>query len=103
MKCETFVRENLPAIRALLSKELTSRGLTQQEAADKLYLTQPAVAFYKGQARGKKTKEISKILGMQEKVEVLAQKILARQVSKEELEKEYCDFCSIISGKKGKE
>lgn len=74
MKCETFVREHLPAIRALLSKELTSQGLTQQEAADKLYLTQPAVAFYKGQARGKKTKELSKIPGVQEKIEELAKK-----------------------------
>jgi predicted transcriptional regulator len=96
MKCETFVREHLPAIRALLAKELTARGLTQQEAADKLYLTQPAIAFYKGHVRGKKTKEISKIPGVSDKIEELARKIISFPVAKEALEKEYCSFCKLI-------
>jgi predicted transcriptional regulator len=97
MKCEAFVREYLPAIRSLLAKELTSKGLTQQEAADKLYLTQPAVAFYKGQTRGKKTKELSKIIGLKEKIEELAKSLMARPLEKKELEEEYCSFCKIIS------
>jgi len=96
MKCETFVRVHLPAIRALLAKSLTSRGLTQQEAAGKLYLTQPAVAFYKGHVRGKKTKELLKIPGVSDKIEELAKKMIASQVMREELEKEYCSFCALI-------
>ncbi|MBN2095762.1 MAG: hypothetical protein JW727_06980 [Candidatus Aenigmarchaeota archaeon] len=96
MKCETFVREHLPAIRALLSKELTSRGLTQQEAAERIYLTQPAIAFYRKAARGKKTKELEKIPGAREKVEALAKQIFEHPVPKEELEKEYCGFCRIV-------
>ncbi len=97
MKCETFVKVHLPAIRSLLAKELTARGLTQQEAADKLYLTQPAVAFYKGQSRGKKSKEIASIPGVKEKIEELSKRIIAKEISKEELEKEYCSFCKLIS------
>jgi predicted transcriptional regulator len=97
MKCESFVKEHLPAIRSLLAKELTSKGLTQQEAADKLYLTQPAVAFYKGQNRGKKAKEIKAIPGVKEKIEELTKRILLKQIEKLELEKEYCSFCRMIA------
>jgi predicted transcriptional regulator len=96
MKCEIFVRVYLPSIRALLAKELTALGLTQQEAARKLYLTQPAVAFYKGQVRGKRTKELSKISGISDMIEELSKRILASSVTREELEKEYCSFCALI-------
>lgn len=96
MKCEYFVKVYLPAIRSLLAKELTGRGLTQQEAADRLFLTQPAVAFYKSQSRGKKTKELKAVAGVQEKIEELALRIAAKKITKEELEKEYCGFCGMI-------
>jgi len=96
MKCETFVREHLPAIRALIAKELTERGLTQQEAAGRIYLTQPAIAFYKKQLRGKKTKELLEVPGVREKIDGLAGKIASKPLSKEDLEKEYCQICALL-------
>lgn len=99
MKCETFVRENLPAIRALIAKELTERGMTQQEAAGRIYLTQPAIAFYKKQLRGKKTKELLETPGVKEEIEKLAGKLSTKAIPKEELEKEYCRFCSLLPNK----
>ena len=56
MKCELFVNNYLPAIRAIIANRLIGSGLTQQKTADKLYLTQGAIALYKKQARGKRIK-----------------------------------------------
>ncbi len=60
MQCETAVREILPAVRSLLAVELKALGLRQEEIAEKLELTQPAVSRYLKQARGKKAKEFLK-------------------------------------------
>ncbi|MGC9310107.1 MAG: transcriptional regulator [Candidatus Aenigmatarchaeota archaeon] len=98
MKCEIFSKEYLPAIRALIAKELTSRGFTQKEAADRLYLTQPAIAFYKKQSRGKKSSELMRRPEIKSLVEELAKGLSTKQLPREALEKEYCRFCALIFG-----
>ncbi|MFH0986586.1 MAG: winged helix-turn-helix transcriptional regulator [Candidatus Micrarchaeota archaeon] len=60
MDCETAVKETLPAVRALLTKELHDAGLPQAEIAEKLGIKQPAVSRYLKQSRGLKAKTLMK-------------------------------------------
>ncbi|MCD6274693.1 MAG: hypothetical protein J7J15_01550 [Candidatus Aenigmarchaeota archaeon] len=99
MKCEIFVNDYLPAIRAIIAKKLINFGFTQQEIADKLYLSQGAVALYKKQARGKKVKELEEKPEVKEKIEELSEKIISRDLKMEELEAEYCRICRFIFNK----
>ncbi len=96
MKCEKFVNDYLPAIRAIISNKLIHFGLTQQEVADKLYLSQGGIALYKKWVRGKKVKEMGEKLKVKEKIEELARKIISNDLKEEELEKEYCEICRSI-------
>ena len=98
MKCEIFVREHLPSIRAVLSTHLINSGLTQQEAADRLYLSQAAVALYKKQVRGKKVKELEEKPEVKKRLEELAGILLSKSLMEGELDREYCDLCRLILG-----
>lgn len=54
--CETMVREIFPQIRSLIAKELTENlGFTQEEAALKMGISQPAISQYKKEFRASKT------------------------------------------------
>ena len=98
MRCENFVREYLPVVRAIIANKMISFGLTQQEVANKLYLTQGAVALYKKQARGKKVDKLDVKLEAKAKIEELAGKIISINLKKEELEAEYCEICRLLFG-----
>jgi hypothetical protein len=54
--CEVVVKEVLPAVRSILAKELKESGMTQEEIAQALGLTQASVSHYLKQARGKNVK-----------------------------------------------
>ncbi len=55
--CEVVVSDFLPAVRALVTKELLKTyGLSQVEIAKKLHVTQPAVSYYQRELRGTKIK-----------------------------------------------
>jgi len=99
MRCEIFVNDYLPAIRAIIANKLINFGLTQQEIANKLYLSQGAVALYKKQVRGKKVRELERKPGVKEKIEELSEKIISRNLKMEELEVEYCKICKFILNK----
>jgi len=96
MKYELFVREYLPAIRAMIAKKLMEYGLTQQEIADKLYLTQPAIAHYKKNLRGKRVEELEKNEEVKRKINEIARKIMMRNLKEEEIEKEYLEIFNLI-------
>ena len=51
--CEVVVKEVLPAVRSVLAKELKDSGMTQEEIAKALGITQASVSHYLKQARGK--------------------------------------------------
>jgi len=56
-----MVTDVFPLIRALMSKELTEKmGFTQQEAAYKMGLTQPAISQYKKEMRAAKIDVLQK-------------------------------------------
>ena len=60
--CENIFDDIMPALRAIVANNLTSKyGMTQQEASKKLGLTQPAVSQYKSGLRGKKLKKLYKL------------------------------------------
>ena len=53
LPCERFV-EKLPVLRALITNEIvTTFGLTQEQAARKLGITQPAISQYLKGSRGR--------------------------------------------------
>lgn len=56
-RCEVMVRRVFPAVRALMARELMTRlGHTQEEAAQKMGVTQPAISQYRRELRGKRAK-----------------------------------------------
>lgn len=59
--CELVAVEFLPAIRALITKELLmTHRLTQTQIAQKMQITQPAVSYYARELRGTKVKILEK-------------------------------------------
>jgi len=53
LPCEVAVKSVVPAIRALIAKELTeTHGMTQREAANLLGITQTAISKYAHHVRG---------------------------------------------------
>ena len=55
--CEIIVQMILPGIRALVAKELMeTHGLTQEQTADKLGVSQAAVSQYRRELRGSRIK-----------------------------------------------
>lgn len=55
--CEIVISDFLPAIRALVTKELMKNyGFSQVDVAKKLHVTQPAVSYYQRELRGTKMK-----------------------------------------------
>ena len=96
MRYEIFIRDYLPTIRALVARKLIDNGLTQQEVANKLHLTQPAIAFYKKSLRGKKIEEFEKREEVRKKIDEITRKIMTRNLKGEELEREYMEIFSLI-------
>jgi predicted transcriptional regulator len=96
MKYEIFIKEYLPTIRAMIAKKLMGLGLTQQEIANKLYLTQPAIAFYKRNLRGKKLEELENKEEIKNKIEELSRIILTKDLKEDELEEKYLEIFKII-------
>ncbi|OYT43247.1 MAG: hypothetical protein B6U88_01505 [Candidatus Aenigmarchaeota archaeon ex4484_56] len=97
MRCEEFVNFYLPAIRALLARELVSKyRMTQSETARKMYLTQAAVAYYLNESRGKNIRAIERKKEIKGMISHLAKEIFSRNLRKIELEKKYCEICKVL-------
>ena len=95
--CEVVVSSVLPAIRAIMARELlVTYNMTQQETADTLGLTQPAVSQYNRQSRGSNVKlleghqEITKI------IKDLTKDIVDKKVNAREVNKRFCKICKKI-------
>lgn len=59
--CEIVVSDFLPAMRALVAKELINTyHMTQTEVAKKMGMTQPAISYYLRELRGTKVKVLEK-------------------------------------------
>ncbi len=96
-KCEVFVKNYLHALRALVAKKMIEvHGYTQQEVAEKLGITQPAVSHYLREARGKRAKELEKNEKIMVLVEELVGKSTRSEFSYEDVKAFFCNACKLL-------
>lgn len=87
LPCERFV-EKLPALRALITKEIVNTfGLTQEQAAKKLGITQPAISQYLKGSRGRNILADKKL---KKEAREISKKIMK---GKSEFPKTVCSIC----------
>ncbi|MEM0372687.1 MAG: ArsR family transcriptional regulator [archaeon] len=89
MQCEAAVKQILPAVRSLLAEEL-SKEMTQEQIAEALNLTQPAVSRYLKQSRGVLARELLKKKGVKQLIKITAEKV------KRGGRVEFCSLCKEI-------
>ncbi|MDI6826800.1 MAG: hypothetical protein QMD36_06525 [Candidatus Aenigmarchaeota archaeon] len=95
--CEVIVTTILPAIRSMITKELlTTYKLTQEEAADLLGLTQPAISQYSHESRGRKVKLLEKQPKIMEMVDNLTKNINSGKLNGRQIQAEFCKICKSI-------
>ncbi len=94
--CEIMVKEVLPVLRCLLAKRLSEFGLSQKKVAEKMGTTQPAVSQYKKGLRGSKTALLEDNREVLEKVDQIAKKLAAGQMSPQEVPFEMCQMCELL-------
>jgi predicted transcriptional regulator len=94
--CEVVVKEVLPAVRAMLVKELIDRHrLSQVEVAQKLGITQPAVSQYLRMLRGSSSGS-AMFRSMQKHVRGLAKDIARGKLTHKQLIGRYCLICRLM-------
>ena len=91
--CEVVVKDVLPAIRAMLVKELVERHqLSQVEVARKLGITQPAVSQYMRMLRGA-GRASTLLKKVQVQVRTLANDIASGELKRKQIIERYCIVC----------
>ncbi len=91
--CEVVVKEVLPAIRAMLVKELIERHrLSQVEVARKLGITQPAVSQYLRMLRGA-GRGSALLKNIEKYVRGLADDIARGKLKRKQIIERYCMIC----------
>jgi predicted transcriptional regulator len=99
--CEIIVADVLPAVRALIAKELIEKyGLNQTEVSKKLGITQPAVSQYKSELRGQGVKILQSKKEVMNSIKNLSKKIALVQISSKEIHKNFCEICLKIRKEK---
>lgn len=94
LHCEIAATKLLPTIRAMVAKELIEKyGMTQQEAATKLGITQSAVSQYIRQLRGSKLSSMEKDRMIYKKIEEIASKLASSNESPEKVSISFCGIC----------
>lgn len=100
LPCEFVVRAVIPAMRALVARELRDTyQLKQEEIASLLGITQSAVSQYVRGIRGRAV-EIEGIREVQGVVETLAQGLAEASLSTRQVMQGYCEACQIIRRKR---
>jgi len=99
--CEVVVGDILPSVRALVTRELIKNfGLTQNQAAQKLGLTQPAVSQYKKYLRGGKFKQFEKNKRLMSIVKKFSKKIVTEKMSSREINLKILEIAHVLIVKK---
>jgi len=92
--CEVVVKDVLPAIRAMLVKELIERHqLSQVEVARKLGITQPAVSQYLSELRGSGYARLFKRREITRPMRELSNAIARGEVRHSRVIQMYCNIC----------
>jgi len=99
--CEVIVRIILPRIRSMIVNQLFNKyGLTQQEIAKRLGLTQPAVSYYLSEKRGLKGENLLKNCEVKEAVDKIAKGIAEKTMDKLNALIEMCRLCKTLRSSK---
>lgn len=99
--CEIVVRIILPKIRSMIVNQLFNKyGLTQQEIAKRLGLTQPAVSYYLSEKRGLKGESLLKNREVREAVDRIAKGIAENTMDKLGALVEMCRLCKTLRASK---
>ncbi|MFP3872513.1 MAG: transcriptional regulator [Candidatus Natronoplasma sp.] len=98
MRCEEFVSEYLPTVKAKIGKILYEEyGLTQVEISEILDITQPAVSQYLQGTRGKGKKLNEK---MKKRTDEIAEEIYhlneRDEVTKDKIDDLMCEICKVV-------
>ncbi|MGB9740790.1 MAG: transcriptional regulator [Candidatus Bathyarchaeia archaeon] len=98
--CEIAVKCLLPAMRAIIAKELTTtHNLKQAEAAKLLGVSQPAISLYYRRLRGKaidleNDADVMKIIK-----EFADSLVCSNTMTHEESMKKFCEICKLVRAK----
>ncbi len=99
LPCEVAVKSVVPAIRALLAKELTeTHGLKQKEAADLLGVTQTAVSKYAHEVRGR-VLLIENDEEVRTRIIEIAVSLVEGNLNRPTLAMQMCDTCRFVRTK----
>lgn len=99
--CEVVVSSILPAIRALITRELlTAYNLTQMEASELLGITQAAISQYNKESRGAKVNILEKDKKIMKMIKQLAKKIARGNMTALKINSEFCKICKEIRKRK---
>jgi predicted transcriptional regulator len=93
--CEILVKNILPAIKAIMVKELhETYSNSQKEIANLLGITQPSVSYYLHGARGVKAIEIIKEnKTVYQSIIEITERFANSKIATKELLKEICSIC----------
>lgn len=99
--CEIIVTDILPAVRAILARELIEEyGLNQTEVSKKLGVTQPAVSQYKSELRGQRVKILQSNKEIMKSIKILSKKISSGEIKPKEIHQIFCEICFKIRKQK---
>ncbi|MFX1294735.1 MAG: transcriptional regulator [Promethearchaeota archaeon] len=93
--CEILVKDILPAIKAIIVKELNKKyNKTQKEIANLLGITQPSVSYYLHGVRGGKAINIIKETNQSYALILeLTEKLVNSRINTEGILKKICSIC----------
>lgn len=92
--CEIVVSIVLPSVRSIVTKDMIEKhGLTQEETAELLGITQPAVSQYLKEYRAVKVRTFEKNSELMRMVDDLTNEIIGKKVSQKEFAIKICEIC----------
>lgn len=95
--CEIIVADVMPALRALITKELMDEyGLNQTQVAQKLGITQPAVSQYRKELRGQNVRLLQSNQKIMSMIKELANEIQSDKIKPDRMIVRLCEICKAI-------
>ncbi len=99
LPCEVAVKSLLPAVRSVLTKQLTTRhGLKQVEVAKLLGVSQPAISLYSKKMRGKAL-DLERDREVKTLIEDLADSLAKGGLSYRDFTLKFCSICKTTRAK----